>query len=119
MADLKINQMGLATVVATLLGVDTTGNLKRIEAKNIFRNNFIYRGQLSGEIDFDSIKDSGWYRLHSVTGEYNNPGIQWGVLVVFVAESYGFQVAASSTNNTFKVRTFDSSFRPWGTISIT
>ena len=120
MADLKINQMGLATTVATLLGIDTAGNLKRIEAKNIFSNNFIYRGALSGEINFDSIKTSGWYKLHGINGGYNPPGFSWGVLIVLYAEGYGLQVASSSENNILKFRTFDSgNIRNWATISAT
>ena len=119
MADLKINQMGLATMVATLLGVDTTGNLKRIEAKNIFSNNFIYRGILSGEINFDSIKTSGWYKLDGINGGYNSPDFKWGVLIVLNAEGYGLQVASSSTSNIIKFRTFDNGIRNWATISAT
>lgn len=119
MADLKINQMGLATMVATLLGIDTAGDLKQIEAKNIFSNNFIYRGVLSGEIDFDSFKTSGWYKLHEITGGNNSPGFRWGILIVLHADGYGLQVASSSTNNILKFRTFDSGIRNWATISAT
>ena len=106
-------------MVATLLGVDTAGNLKRIEAKNIFSNNFIYRGVLTGGIDFDSIKDSGWYRLHEINGGNNSPGFEWGVLIVLNAAGYGLQVASSSTNNILKFRTFDTGIRNLATISAT
>lgn len=80
---------------------------------------FMYRHQLDSTSDFNSLPYDGYYKMEGCSTSPNGPGFEWGVLVNITTKGhYKFQIATNN-NGGIRVRTGDSNFRGWKTVSLT
>lgn len=80
-----------------------------------------YKNKIDSSIDWNDIKESGYYTV--ISGNGPNFGISFGVLLVLYTNSgYGIQIASSANPKDFIVKmrnTSGNDWSNWKTVSLT
>lgn len=113
MADLKINQIGLATMVVTLLGIDNDGSLKRISIADVLAAFGVRNYGVISKQDLDDCM-TGW-------GYCSNSGVVSGCFLSVSNSECRLQIHAdlNGSNLFFRASDFNGDWSSWKKVTFT